>query len=207
MVPFRDYFVKEFASKTGITVNYNETNYDTWYQNCKNDGLNKTGAYDIYVMDDNWVPEFAAGKIVQSLDQLGLKANPDILPAGLNMGLWPPKSGPRMKDFADVVDHLFEPALLAVTELLAPRAFGVDIHDVGLEDGLGVPIDLDQQRQEIGAIALRAKGLRDGRRSGCRDRWYKDRSGRNGWRPQIGRRRAELRHQDRHVGRIKADIG
>ena len=93
MVPFRDYFVKEFASKTGITVNYNETNYDTWYQNCKNDGLNKTGAYDIYVMDDNWVPEFAAGKIVQSLDQLGLKANPDILPTGLKMGMWPPKSG------------------------------------------------------------------------------------------------------------------
>ena len=59
MAPFRDYFVKEFATKTGITVNYNETNYDTWYQNCKNDGLNKTGAYDIYVMDDNWVPRSA----------------------------------------------------------------------------------------------------------------------------------------------------
>src|SRR5215470_9591582 len=80
MAPFRDYFVKEFASKTGIAVNYNETNYDAWYQACKNDGLNKTGAYDIYVMDDNWVPEFAAAKIVQSLDKLGLKANSDILP-------------------------------------------------------------------------------------------------------------------------------
>ena len=65
MAPFRDYFVKEFQTQTGITVNYNETNYDSWYQNCKNDGLNKTGAYDIYVMDDNWVPEFAAGHIVQ----------------------------------------------------------------------------------------------------------------------------------------------
>ena len=74
-------------AETGITVNYNETNYDTWYQNCKNDGLNKTGAYDIYVMDDNWVPEFAAGKIVQSLDQLGLKVNPDILAEGPRAGL------------------------------------------------------------------------------------------------------------------------
>src|SRR5690349_7803332 len=45
MGPFRDHFVKEFQSQTGITVNYNETNYDSWYQNCKNDGLNKTGAY------------------------------------------------------------------------------------------------------------------------------------------------------------------
>jgi multiple sugar transport system substrate-binding protein len=118
MVPFRDYFVKEFASKTGITVNYNETNYDTWYQNCKNDGLNKTGAYDIYVMDDNWVPEFAAGKIVQSLDQLGLKANPDILPAGLNMGMWPPKSGPRMKDFADAKPELYSLVIIDDVEIL-----------------------------------------------------------------------------------------
>src|SRR5439155_27384979 len=57
MVPFRDVFVKRFTSETGIKVQYNETNYDAWYQNSKNDGLHKTGAYDIYVMDDNWVPE------------------------------------------------------------------------------------------------------------------------------------------------------
>ena len=118
MAPFRDYFVKEFATKTGITVNYNETNYDTWYQNCKNDGLNKTGAYDIYVMDDNWVPEFAAGKIVQSLDQLGLKANPDILPAGLNMGMWPPVSGPRMKDFAGAKPELYALVIIDDVEIL-----------------------------------------------------------------------------------------
>ena len=62
MAPFRDTFIKQFQAETGIKVHYNETNYDAWYQNAKNDGLNKTGAYDIYVMDDNWVPEFAAGQ-------------------------------------------------------------------------------------------------------------------------------------------------
>src|SRR5215471_20301100 len=85
MAPFRDYFVKKFADETGIAATYNETNYDSWYQTCKNDGLNKTGAYDIYVMDDNWVPEFAAGHIVQSLDQLGFRVNWDILFKGLEM--------------------------------------------------------------------------------------------------------------------------
>jgi multiple sugar transport system substrate-binding protein len=79
MVPFRDDFLKRYTTETGVKVNYNETNYDAWYQNCKNDGLQKTGAYDIYVMDDNWVPEFAAAGIVQSMDKLGLKVNPDIL--------------------------------------------------------------------------------------------------------------------------------
>src|SRR5262249_57621489 len=69
MAPFRDYFVKKFSDETGIQASYNETSYDSWYQSCKNDGLNKTGAYDIYVMDDNWVPEFAPGQIVPTLHQ------------------------------------------------------------------------------------------------------------------------------------------
>ena len=121
MAPFRDYFVKEFQTQTGITVNYNETNYDSWYQNCKNDGLNKTGAYDIYVMDDNWVPEFAAGHIVQSLDELGFKVNPDILPKGLEMGLWPPKSGARMKDFANAKPELYSIVIIDDVEILYYR--------------------------------------------------------------------------------------
>ena len=121
MAPFRDYFVKEFQTQTGITVNYNETNYDSWYQNCKNDGLNKTGAYDIYVMDDNWVPEFAAGHIVQSLDALSFKVNPDILQKGLEMGLWPPKSGARMKDFANAKPELYSIVIIDDVEILYYR--------------------------------------------------------------------------------------
>src|SRR6185369_14211345 len=121
MAPFRDYFVKEFASKTGITVNYNETNYDTWYQNCKNDGLQKTGAYDIYVMDDNWVPEFAAGGIIQSMDKLGLKVNPDILAKGLDQGYWPPKSGPRLKAFANDTPQLYSLVIIDDVEILYYR--------------------------------------------------------------------------------------
>ncbi len=118
MAPFRDYFVKQFASETGIAVNYNETNYDSWYQNAKNDGLNKTGAYDIYVMDDNWVPEFAAGHVIQSLEKLGLKVNTDILPKGLEMGLWPPKVGPRLKDFASATPELYALVIIDDVEIL-----------------------------------------------------------------------------------------
>jgi multiple sugar transport system substrate-binding protein len=118
MAPFRDVFIKRFTKETGIKVNYNETNYDSWYQNSKNDGLQKTGAYDIYVMDDNWVPEFAAGKIVQNLDQIGFKANPDILPKGLDQGYWPPKSGPRLKDFASDKPALYAIVIIDDVEIL-----------------------------------------------------------------------------------------
>jgi multiple sugar transport system substrate-binding protein len=111
-------FIKRFTQETGIKVNYNETSYDAWYQNAKNDGLNKTGAYDIYVMDDNWVPEFAAGQIVQNLDAIGFKVNPDILPKGLDQGYWPPKSGAKMKDFANDKPALYSIVIIDDVEML-----------------------------------------------------------------------------------------
>jgi multiple sugar transport system substrate-binding protein len=118
MVPFRDVFVKRFQNETGIQVQYNETNYDAWYQNSKNDGLHKTGAYDIYVLDDNWVPEFAAGNVIQSLDKLGFKVNPDILANGLNQGYWPPKSGAKMKAFAGATPELYAIVIIDDVEIL-----------------------------------------------------------------------------------------
>jgi multiple sugar transport system substrate-binding protein len=118
MAPFRDTFIKRFTAETGIKVQYNETSYDAWYQNAKNDGLNKTGAYDIYVMDDNWVPEFAAGNIIQNLDQIGFKANPDILPKGLDQGYWPPRTGARLKDFANDKPALYAIVIIDDVELL-----------------------------------------------------------------------------------------
>jgi multiple sugar transport system substrate-binding protein len=118
MKPFREVFIQRFTRETGIKVEYNETNYDTWYQNAKNDGLHKTGAYDIYVMDDNWVPEFAAGNITQSLDKLGFKPNPDILPKGLQQGYWPPVSGPRLKDFANDQPQLYALVIIDDVEML-----------------------------------------------------------------------------------------
>ncbi|HYX87436.1 MAG TPA: extracellular solute-binding protein [Gaiellales bacterium] len=118
MVPFRDDFLPKFKQETGITVHWRETNYDAWYQNSKTDGLQKTGAYDVYVMDDNWVPEFAAGGIVQSLDKLGLKVNSDILPKGLDQGYWPPKSGPRLKAFADATPELFSLVIIDDVQML-----------------------------------------------------------------------------------------
>jgi multiple sugar transport system substrate-binding protein len=107
MGPFRDTFIKQFQTETGIEVVYQESSYDAWYESAKRDGLNKVGAYDIYVMDDNWVPEFAAGNVIQSLDKLGFKPNPDIIPKGLDQGYWPPRSGPRLKAFKDGTPELY----------------------------------------------------------------------------------------------------
>ena len=121
MVPFQQVFLPKFTKETGIKVNYQQTNYNAWYQNSKTDGLQKTGAYDIYVMDDNWVPEFAAGGIIQSMDKLGLKVNPDILQKGLEQGYWPPKSGPRLKAFANDTPQLYSLVIIDDVEILYYR--------------------------------------------------------------------------------------
>ena len=69
MVPFRDVFLKKFtARRPASPPSTTRPTTTPGTRTRKNDGLQKTGAYDIYVMDDNWVPEFAAGGIIQSLD-------------------------------------------------------------------------------------------------------------------------------------------
>jgi len=122
MVPFRDVFLKKFTAETGIQTKWHETNYNAWYQNSKTDGLQKTGAYDIYVMDDNWVPEYAAGGAIQSLSKLGLKVNPNILEKGLEQGYWPPKSGPRLKAFANATPELDDVEILYYNKDYFPSA-------------------------------------------------------------------------------------
>lgn len=117
----RKFYLPRFTKETGITVKLNETSYSTWYQNAKNDGLQKTGAYDIYIMDDSWVPEFAAAQIIQNLDEIGLKANPDIMPKALHQGYWPQPTGARMKDFADAEPALYALVIINDLELLFYR--------------------------------------------------------------------------------------
>ena len=118
MKPFREVFIQQFQQETGIQVVYEETSYDAFYQKAKQDGMNKTGAYDIYVMDDNWVPEFAAGGVIQSLDKLGLVPNPDIIAKGLDQGYWPPRSGPRLSAFKDATPELFALVIIDDVNLL-----------------------------------------------------------------------------------------
>ncbi len=121
MALLRDTYLPRFEKETGVKAKYNETAYPSWYQNAKNDGLQKTGAYDVYVMDDAWVPEFAAAKIIHNLDELGLKPNPDILPQCLNQGYWPQPTGARLADFKDADPALYALVIINDVELLFYR--------------------------------------------------------------------------------------
>ena len=64
------------------------------------------------------MPEYAAGGAIQSMDKLGLKVNPNILQKGLEQGYWPPKSGPRLKAFANDTPQLYALVIIDDVEIL-----------------------------------------------------------------------------------------
>ncbi len=91
----KDDFLPQFEKATGIRTQWVEADFSGWFQKALNDGETKAGAFDIYVMDDLWVPRFAGAGYLANLDQLGFQVDADFVPSALDLGYWPPKSGPR----------------------------------------------------------------------------------------------------------------
>jgi multiple sugar transport system substrate-binding protein len=91
----KDEFLPEFEKATGIGTEWVEADFSGWFQKALNDGETKAGAFDIYVMDDLWVPRFAGAGYLANLDELGFPVDPDFLPTALDLGYWPPKTGWR----------------------------------------------------------------------------------------------------------------
>jgi multiple sugar transport system substrate-binding protein len=64
------------------------------------------------------VPEYAANKYIQNLDDIGFKVNPDILQKGLDQGYWPPRVGAKLKDFASDKPALYAIVIIDDVEIL-----------------------------------------------------------------------------------------
>jgi len=91
----KDEFLPEFEKTTGIGTEWVEADFSGWLQKALNDGETKAGAFDIYVMDDLWVPRFAGARYLANLDELGFQTDEDFLTPALDLGYWPPKTGLR----------------------------------------------------------------------------------------------------------------
>jgi len=91
----KDDFLPEFEKATGIRTEWVEADFSGWFQKALNDGETKAGAFDIYVMDDLWVPRFAGAGYLANLDELGFPVDGDFVPSALDLGYWPPRSGLR----------------------------------------------------------------------------------------------------------------
>ena len=107
--PFKEQIVPLFERETGIQVEFLEDEYGTFFEKAFNDGQSKAGRYDVYVLDDPWVPQFAAAEILEDLGAAGVEPDDDFVASMIDLGYWPPREGPRVRGFEDA-----EPRLVAM---------------------------------------------------------------------------------------------
>jgi multiple sugar transport system substrate-binding protein len=99
LTPFKQTIIPAFEKATGVQVQFLTEPYDSFFAKAFQDGQSKAGQYDIYIMDDPWIPQYAAAGILEDLGQHGISADPDYAPAFAELGYWPPQKGARVKGF------------------------------------------------------------------------------------------------------------
>ena len=107
---FKEMFLPEFEKKTGIETEWVEADFSSWFQKAINDGQTQAGAFDIYVFDDLWIPRFAGAGYLANLEELGFHPDSDFVKSALDLGYWPPKTGPRQAG----IDPKAQPTLFAL---------------------------------------------------------------------------------------------
>ena len=88
-----------FKQQTGISIQLLTAPYDSFFAKAFQDGQSKAGQYDIYIMDDPWVPQYAAAGILEDLGSHGIVGDAGFAKPFIELGYWPPRSGPRIKGF------------------------------------------------------------------------------------------------------------
>src|SRR5207249_233689 len=69
LVPFKNKIIPLFERDTGIKVEFLQDDYSTFFEKAFQDGLTKAGQFDIYVMDDPWIPQYASAPVLQNLSK------------------------------------------------------------------------------------------------------------------------------------------
>jgi multiple sugar transport system substrate-binding protein len=106
LVPFKNTIIPLFKEQTGIDTEFLLQPYDSFFAKAFQDGQSKAGQFDIYIMDDPWIPQYAAAGILEDLGQHGITADSDFAGPFVELGYWPPQSGPRVKGFENETPKL-----------------------------------------------------------------------------------------------------
>ena len=88
-----------FEAATGTKVEFLTEPYDSFFAKAFQDGTSKAGQYDIYIMDDPWIPQYAAAGILEDLGTHDIQMDADYPTPFADLGFWPPRQGPRVKGF------------------------------------------------------------------------------------------------------------
>ncbi len=110
LTPFKEKIIPLAQEVGGFEVEFLEDEYGVTLEKWFADAQNAAGQYDIYLLDDPWVPQFGAAEVLEDLGAGGVDAaDADWIASMIEMGFWPPRQGTRVKGFEDAT-----PALICV---------------------------------------------------------------------------------------------
>jgi multiple sugar transport system substrate-binding protein len=106
LVPFKDKIIP-LAQAQGFDIQFLQDEYGVTLEKFFNDAQSGAGQYDLYLLDDPWVPQFGAAEVLEDLGAAGIDGtDKDWVKPMIDMGYWPPQTGPRVKGFEGATPKL-----------------------------------------------------------------------------------------------------
>lgn len=122
LTPFKDKIIPLAISEAGFEVEFLEDEYGVTLEKWFADAQSGAGQYDIYLLDDPWVPQFGAAEVLEDLGAGGIDgAGDDWIKSMIDMGWWPPREGPRVKGFEDAAPKLIAVPFIGDLQTLTYR--------------------------------------------------------------------------------------
>lgn len=107
LTPFKEKIIPLARSEAGFEVEFLEDEYGVTLEKWFADAHSQAGQYDVYLLDDPWVPQFGAAEVLEDLGAGGIDGSgSDWIGPMIDMGWWPPREGPRVKGFEDAAPKL-----------------------------------------------------------------------------------------------------
>ena len=107
LAPFKEKIIPLAKEEGGFEVQFLEDEYGVTLEKWFIDAQNGAGQYDLYILDDPWVPQFGAADVLEDLGAAGIDGgDADWVSSLIEPGYWPPQKGPRVKGFTDAKPKL-----------------------------------------------------------------------------------------------------
>ncbi len=107
LTPFKEKIIPLAKEQGGFDIQFLEDEYGVTLEKWFADAQNSAGQYDLYLLDDPWVPQFGAADVLEDLGAGGIDGNDkDWIGSMIDMGFWPPRAGPRVKGFESATPKL-----------------------------------------------------------------------------------------------------
>ncbi len=105
LTPFKKVIIP-LAKEAGFEIDFLEDEYGVTLEKWFADATSGAGQYDLYLLDDPWVPQFGAADVLEDLSKSIDANDSDWIGPLIDMGFWPPRQGPRVKGFETVEPKL-----------------------------------------------------------------------------------------------------